>query len=105
MSTGAVAFVLVEKILDRIVVLNKEEVEEEEEDQEGNERTIKKETTKRALVIETLSKSPTLAYVLACQHFGQASGTVPAAATVTLAILGALVASLWSILTPIDKVK
>lgn len=64
-----------------------------------------KETTKRALVIETLSKSPTLAYVLACRHFGHSSGTVPAAAMVTLAVLGALIASLWSTLDPIEKIQ
>lgn len=70
--------------------------------------TFFKETTpasKRALVIETLSKSPTLAYVLACRHFGSSAATVPAAAMVTLAILGALIASLWSIISPIEEEK
>jgi BASS family bile acid:Na+ symporter len=63
----------------------------------------KEEATKRALVIETLSKSPTLAYVLACQHFEPSAKAIPAAAMVTLAILGASIASLWSILAPIEK--
>lgn len=58
------------------------------------------EAAKRALVIETLSKSPTLAYFLASRHFGTKAAAVPAAAMVTLAVLGALVASLWSALAP-----
>lgn len=58
------------------------------------------QATKRALVIETMSKSPTLAYFLASKHFGTRAAAVPAAAMVTLAVLGALVASLWSTLSP-----
>eukprot|EP00980_Cylindrotheca_fusiformis_P027051 scaffold18563_cov132-Cylindrotheca_fusiformis.AAC.7 len=61
------------------------------------------EASKRALVIETMSKSPTLAYVLACRHFGPWAASVPAAAMVTLAVLGAMVASLWSLLAPISS--
>ena len=66
-------------------------------------------TTKKTLVIETISKSPTLAYLLAVQHFDTTSGrptttmpssTLPGAAMVTLAVLGACVASVWSLLTP-----
>mmetsp|Transcript_36150 Transcript_36150/g.87418 ORF Transcript_36150/g.87418 Transcript_36150/m.87418 type:complete len:458 (-) Transcript_36150:2147-3520(-) len=59
------------------------------------------ETSKRALVVEALSKSPTLAYFLASKHFGKEAAAVPAAAMVTLAVLGALVASLWSTLAPV----
>ncbi|CAJ1949177.1 unnamed protein product [Cylindrotheca closterium] len=58
------------------------------------------EAAKRALVVETLSKSPTLAYFLASRHFGTEAAAVPAAAMVTLAVLGALIASLWSALSP-----
>lgn len=63
----------------------------------------------KTLVIETISKSPTLAYLLAVQHFDTTSGrptttmpssTIPGAAMVTLAVLGACVASVWSLLTP-----
>jgi BASS family bile acid:Na+ symporter len=64
-----------------------------------------KEASKRALVIETISESPSLAYVLACRHFESSAAAVPAAAMVTLAILGAMVASLWSMFAPIGKVK
>ena len=52
--------------------------------------------TKKTLVVETLSKSPTLAYLLALKHFGMQSALVPGGAMVTLAVLGALVASVWS---------
>ena len=58
------------------------------------------EATKRALVIEVLSKSPTLAHVLALRHFGVAAAAIPAAAMVSLAVVGALVASLWQRLDP-----
>lgn len=51
---------------------------------------------RRTLVVETLSKSPTLAYVLATKHFDATAASIPAAAMVSLAVLGALVATLWS---------
>ena len=54
------------------------------------------ERTKRTLVVETLSKSPTLAYLLCLRHFGPQAALVPGGAMVTLAVLGALVASVWS---------
>ena len=54
------------------------------------------EKSKRTLVVEILSKSPTLAYVLAQKHFMVGSSNVPAAAMVSLAVVGALVASVWS---------
>jgi BASS family bile acid:Na+ symporter len=61
------------------------------------------ETSKRALVVETLSKSPTLAYVLARKHFGIKACAIPAAAMVSLAVIGALVASAWSVLDGVVK--
>lgn len=54
------------------------------------------EKSKRTLVVEVLSKSPTVAYVIALRHFDAATATVPSAGMVSLAILGALVASIWS---------
>lgn len=54
------------------------------------------EQTKKTLVVETLSKSPTLAYVLAMKHFDLSAASIPAAAMVTLAVIGALVASIWA---------
>uniref|UniRef100_A0A7S4AWR1 Uncharacterized protein n=1 Tax=Pseudo-nitzschia australis TaxID=44445 RepID=A0A7S4AWR1_9STRA len=54
------------------------------------------EQTKRTLVIETLSKSPTLAYVLALKHFPLSVSPIPSGAMVSLAVVGALIASLWS---------
>ena len=60
--------------------------------------TTMPESSKRALVIETLSKSPTLAYVLSRKHFGLQASAIPAAAMVSLAVIGALVASGWSAL-------
>lgn len=54
------------------------------------------EETQCALVIETLSKSPTLAYVLAKKHFDVMAAQIPGAAMVTLAVVGALIASAWS---------
>lgn len=56
------------------------------------------EKSRRTLVVETLSKSPTLAYVLARTHFGLEAAAIPAAAMVSLALVGALVASLWAAL-------
>lgn len=41
-------------------------------------------TARRAVVVEVLSKSPTLAYVLALKHFDATAATVPAAAMVSL---------------------
>jgi BASS family bile acid:Na+ symporter len=52
--------------------------------------------SRRALVIEVLSKSPTLAHVLACKHFGASAAILPATAMVTLAVLGALQASIYA---------
>jgi BASS family bile acid:Na+ symporter len=54
------------------------------------------EQTRKTLVVETLSKSPTLAYVLAMKHFDLSAASIPAAAMVTLAVIGALVASIWA---------
>ena len=59
------------------------------------------ETSKRALVIEVLSKSPTLAHVLALRHFGVEAAAIPAISMVSLALVGALVASLWQYADPI----
>ena len=56
-------------------------------------------TQRRAVVMEVLSKSPTLAYVLARKHFSDAAvSSAPAASMVTLAIIGAAVASLWRLI-------
>ena len=52
---------------------------------------------KRTLVVEVLSKSPTVAYVLALKHFNAAAASVPAAGMVSLAVVGAAVASVWSL--------
>jgi BASS family bile acid:Na+ symporter len=54
------------------------------------------ERSKRTLVMETFSKSPTLAYLIGRKHFGPSAAAIPAAAMVTLAVLGALIASIWS---------
>ena len=63
------------------------------------------ERVKRILVVEVLSKSPTLVYDLSLKHFGGRGGgaaIVPAAGMVTLAALGALVSSIWRhLLVPI----
>ena len=58
------------------------------------------EASKRTLVMEVLSKSPTLAHVLALQHFGRASASIPAASMVSLAIVGATVAAVWQFASP-----
>ncbi len=58
------------------------------------------EKSKRALVIETFSKSPTLATVLAKRHFDGGAAAVPAAAMVSLAVIGAVVSTLWSCIWP-----
>jgi len=60
------------------------------------------ETSKRTLVVEVLSKSPTLAYVLARKHFSTGAASIPAASMVSLAIVGAAVASLWTTVSPIQ---
>ncbi|CAE8602633.1 unnamed protein product [Polarella glacialis] len=57
----------------------------------------------RTLTIETLVKSPTLAYVLALRHFGPEATIVPAAAMVWLATLGALTAAVWARILPPDS--
>lgn len=61
------------------------------------------ERSKRTLVVETVSKSPTLAYVIARKHFGSTASAIPAVSMVTLAILGALLASIWSRRTNYNK--
>jgi len=61
------------------------------------------ETTRRTLVVETLSKSPTLAYVLAKKHFGAKAAAIPAAGMVSLAIVGAAISSLWAVIDPIER--
>lgn len=53
------------------------------------------ERAKRTLVIESVVKSPTLAYVLARRHFVSGAAAVPAASMVWLAAIGATLASLW----------
>ena len=58
------------------------------------------ERAARTLTIETLVKSPTLAYVLAVKHFDAGAAAVPAAAMVSLAALGAGAASLWARAVP-----
>uniref|UniRef100_A0A7S2UQA2 Uncharacterized protein n=1 Tax=Attheya septentrionalis TaxID=420275 RepID=A0A7S2UQA2_9STRA len=62
------------------------------------------EASRRTLVIETLSKSPTLAYVLAQTHFGPLAASIPAAGMVSLAVIGALLSSIWSIVSPIHEI-
>jgi len=69
----------------------------------GERGKVMEEMARRTLVVETLSKSPTLAYVLALKHFGRSAASIPAAGMVSLAVIGALVASLWSIIDPIDQ--
>lgn len=64
---------------------------------------ISEEASRRALVIEVLSKSPTLSYVLAIKHFGRSAAFIPAAAMISLAILGAIVATVWTAFDPIEK--
>ncbi|KAL7540758.1 hypothetical protein ACHAXR_010373 [Thalassiosira sp. AJA248-18] len=61
------------------------------------------ETSRRTLVVETLSKSPTLALVLAKKHFGENASAIPAAGMVSLAIIGAAVASIWAAFDPIEQ--
>jgi len=63
--------------------------------------TSMSESSRRTLVVETLSKSPTLAYVLAVKHFGEAASAIPAASMVSLAFIGAITASLWSRFSPL----
>lgn len=49
----------------------------------------------RTLTMETMVKSPTLAYVLALRHFGPGVAAAPAASMVWLAAVGALTATVW----------
>lgn len=63
------------------------------------------DASRRTLVVETLSKSPTLAYVLAKKHFGRYAAAIPASGMVSLAVVGAAVASTWSMLDPIENTK
>jgi len=65
------------------------------------EKEVMPERSKRALVIEVLSKSPTLAHVLALKHFGVEAALIPAVSMVSLAVVGALVASIWQGVDPI----
>ena len=65
-------------------------------------KDVMNETSRRAIVIETLSKSPTLAYVLARKHFGLSAATIPAAGMISLAVIGSVVASIWSAVAPIE---
>ena len=58
---------------------------------------------RRTLVVEILSKSPTLAYVLAKRHFGDNAAAIPAAGMVSLAIVGAAVATVWTAVDPIEN--
>lgn len=62
----------------------------------ANNNNSMPQSSKRTFCIEVLSKSPTLAHVLALQHFGASAAVIPAAAMVSLAVLGALVASVWA---------
>lgn len=55
-----------------------------------------RERAVRTLTLETLVKSPTLAYMLAQRHFEPGVAVVPAAAMVWLAALGATAATLWA---------
>lgn len=61
------------------------------------------ETSRRTLVVETLSKSPTLAFVLAKTHFGEKAAAIPAGGMVSLAVVGAAVASIWAAISPIEN--
>mmetsp|Transcript_33189 Transcript_33189/g.38651 ORF Transcript_33189/g.38651 Transcript_33189/m.38651 type:complete len:413 (-) Transcript_33189:447-1685(-) len=61
------------------------------------------EKSRRALVIETFSKSPTLAYIIALKHFDHSVATIPAVAMVSLAAIGATVSSIWSSIHPVVK--
>ena len=53
------------------------------------------ERATRAVVIENLVKSPTLAYVLAVRHFDAGAAAIPAASMVWLATIGAAAATSW----------
>jgi len=66
-------------------------------------KDLMNESSRRALVIETLSKSPTLAYVLARKHFGLSAALIPSApGMISLAVIGAVVACIWSAVAPIE---
>ena len=58
---------------------------------------------RRTLVVEMLSKSPTIAFILAKRHFGEWAAAIPAAGMVSLAVAGANVSSLWGIFDRISK--
>ena len=53
--------------------------------------------------METLSKSLTIAFVLAKQHFGEGAAAIPAAGMVSLAVAGATISLLWGIFDSIEK--
>ena len=59
----------------------------------------------RTLTMETMVKSPTLAYVLASKHFGAEVAAAPAASMVWLAAVGAGVAIAWRRLVPFEDTQ
>ena len=61
------------------------------------------ESSRRTLVVETLSKSPTLAFVLSQKHFAEATASIPAASMISLAVVGAIVSTVWQASDPIEK--
>ena len=63
------------------------------------------ERAARTVTIETMVKSPTLAYVLASKHFGPGVAAAPAASMVWLAAVGAGVAIAWRRLVPLEDVE
>ena len=63
------------------------------------------ERAARTVTIETMVKSPTLAYVLASKHFGPGVAAAPAASMVWLAAVGAGVAVAWRRLVPLEDVE
>ena len=58
---------------------------------------------RRTLVVETLSKSPMIVFVLAKRHFGKGAAAIPAAGMVSLAVAGATISLLWGIFDSIEK--
>ena len=62
-----------------------------------------RERALRTITMESMVKSPTLAYVLALKHFGPGVAAAPAAAMVWLAVVGAAVATAWSRLVPVEE--
>ena len=69
----------------------------------GQKSAGMEETSRRTLVVETLSKSPTLAFVLAKKHFGDKAAAIPACGMVSLAIVGAAIATVWQYVDPIER--